>query len=65
MFDISWFFQGLEEFKRTVVRNIMVRLASVTLIFVLVKEPSDLSKYFYDLFCSRFNWKFIIMAIFA
>ena len=46
MFDISWFFQGLEEFKRTVVRNIMVRLASVTLIFVLVKEPSDLSKYF-------------------
>ena len=36
MIDISWFFQGLEEFKRTVVRNIIVRLASVTLIFVLV-----------------------------
>ena len=45
MIDISWFFQGLEEFKRTVVRNIIVRLASVTLIFVLVKAPSDLNKY--------------------
>lgn len=44
-FDISWFFQGMEEFKRTVTRNIAVRLISVTLIFVLVKNPNDLQKY--------------------
>lgn len=44
-FDISWFFQGLEEFKKTVIRNIIVRLTSVALIFLLVKQPSDLSKY--------------------
>lgn len=44
-FDISWFFQGMEEFKRTVTRNIAVRLVSVTLIFVLVKNPGDLQKY--------------------
>lgn len=44
-FDISWFFQGMEEFKRTVTRNIAVRLVSVTLIFVLVKNPNDLQKY--------------------
>ena len=44
-FDISWFFQGMEEFKKTVIRNIIVRLVSVSLIFILVKEQSDLNKY--------------------
>lgn len=44
-FDISWFFQGIEEFKKTVTRNVLVRLVSVTLIFVLVKVPEDLIKY--------------------
>ena len=32
-FDISWFFQGMEEFKKTVIRNILVRITSVALIF--------------------------------
>ena len=44
-FDISWFFQGLEDFKKTVLRNIAVRLVSVTLIFILVKQETDLNKY--------------------
>ena len=44
--DISWFFQGLEEFKKTVSRNIIVKLISVLLIFILVKSSNDLSKYF-------------------
>lgn len=44
-FDISWFFQGMEEFKKTVIRNIAVRLTSVVLIFILVKQQSDLPKY--------------------
>lgn len=43
--DISWFFQGIEEFKKTVTRNVLVRLVSVTLIFILVKSPADLVKY--------------------
>lgn len=43
--DISWFFQGIEDFKKTVTRNVIVRLASVTLIFALVKSPNDLIKY--------------------
>lgn len=43
--DISWFFQGIEDFKRTVTRNVIVRIASVTLIFILVKSPTDLVKY--------------------
>lgn len=32
-------------FQKTVTRNIIVRLVSVTLIFVLVKNPDDLKKY--------------------
>ena len=33
--DIGWFFQGMEEFKKTVLRNVLVRLISVSLIFIL------------------------------
>ena len=44
-FDISWFFQGIEEFKRTVTRNVLVRICSVTLVFILVKNREDLAKF--------------------
>lgn len=44
-FDISWFFQGMEEFKRTVTRNVLVRICSVTLVFILVKTKEDLAKF--------------------
>lgn len=44
--DISWYFQGLEEFKKTVIRNTIVKLISVVCIFVLVKNNNDLNKYF-------------------
>lgn len=43
--DISWFFTGLEEFKKLVSRNFIVRILSVILIFVLVKKSSDVWKY--------------------
>ena len=44
-FDISWFFQGLEEFKKTVIRNIVVRIAAVSLVFIFVKKSTDLNKF--------------------
>ena len=44
--DISWFFQGQEEFKKTVMRNIIVKIISVVCIFIFVKTQEDLSKYF-------------------
>ena len=44
--DISWFFQGLEEFKKTVVRNMLVKLISVICIFTFVKTSNDLLIYF-------------------
>ncbi len=44
-FDISWFFQGMEEFKKTVTRNVFVRVCSVTCVFLFVKTKEDLSKF--------------------
>lgn len=44
--DISWFFQGLEEFKKTVGRNTIVKIISVVCIFTLVKTKQDLPIYF-------------------
>ena len=46
MLDISWFFQGIEEFKKTITRNLIIKLISVVLIFIFVNNPNDLIKYF-------------------
>lgn len=43
--DISWFFQGLEEFKKTVIRNSIVKIVFCILIFVFIKSSDDLIKY--------------------
>ena len=45
--DVSWLYQGIEDFKRTVLRNTMVRLLSLALIFILIKKPSDVSLYIF------------------
>lgn len=42
MFDISWFFQGMEDFKKTVIRNIIIKLIGIVGIFTLVKTSNDL-----------------------
>jgi len=46
LFDISWLFQGIEEFDKTVIRNLIVKLLSLVLIFIVIKTPDDLWKYF-------------------
>ncbi|RGW12581.1 flippase, partial [Ruminococcus sp. AF13-37] len=45
LFDISWFFQGIENFKIVVIRNLIVKIVSVVLIFLLVKEEKDIDIY--------------------
>ncbi len=42
MFDISWFFYGVEDFKLIVSKNIVIRILSAILIFSFVKSPQDL-----------------------
>lgn len=41
-FDISWFFQGMENFKVTVIRNAFTKLGCTLMIFTFVKTESDL-----------------------
>ena len=43
--DISWFFFGMEKFDITVTRNSIIKIATVILIFLLVKDKGDLWKY--------------------
>ena len=45
IFDISWLYQGLEEYKFISIRNILVKLLFTVAIFVFVKTPSDLNLY--------------------
>lgn len=45
MVDISWFFQGIEDFKKIVVRNFVVKITGVLLIFLFVKSSNDLYLY--------------------
>ncbi|MBS5949714.1 MAG: oligosaccharide flippase family protein [Clostridium sp.] len=45
LFDISWLYMGLEDFKKTVSRNILVKVVGIVCIFLFVKTSDDLYKY--------------------
>lgn len=45
MFDISWFYFGMEEFKFTAIRSSLIKVMSVIMIFLFVKDESDLLIY--------------------
>lgn len=44
-FDISWFYEGIENFKVTVLKNSFVKIVSMIAIFVFIKNPSDVTLY--------------------
>lgn len=43
--DISWYFQGMEEFKKIVLRNVIFKIVNIIFIFVFVKTKNDLPIY--------------------
>lgn len=45
LFDINWFFFGMELFKLTVIRNAVIRIGTAICIFAFIKERSDVYKY--------------------
>ncbi|MCI7738991.1 flippase [Butyricicoccus porcorum] len=45
LFDISWFYFGIEKFKLTVTRNTLIKIANVICVFVFVRDADDLWKY--------------------
>lgn len=64
LFDVSWLFFGLEKFKLTVTRNILIKLGSVICIFIFVHTPDDLWKYTLimsmgTLFSQLYLWAFV------
>lgn len=43
--DITWFYQGVEDFKKVTLRNLFVKFAFVLCLFIFIKEPNDLPWY--------------------
>ncbi len=52
--DISWLFMAMEDFKKVVVRNTIIKLVGVGLIFSFVKSEKDLSLYILVLALTNF-----------
>lgn len=45
LFDISWFYAGIEKFKYIVIQNSLCKLAGVVALFIMIKGPEDLVTY--------------------
>lgn len=45
MFDINWFYFGIEKFKLTVTRNVIIKIITTLSVFVFVKKSTDLMLY--------------------
>ena len=52
--DVSWFFQGVEDFKLIAVRNFIIKFVMMCYIFIFVHEPQDLALYALIICCSTF-----------
>lgn len=47
MLDISWYFQGIEDFKTIAIRNYIIKILTVIFIFSFVKTENDLLLYIF------------------
>ena len=45
IFDITWFFQGIEEFDKIVIRNTIIKLINIVFIYTLVKGKDSIIIY--------------------
>lgn len=45
MADVTWFFHGMEEFGKIVLRNAIIKLINVGYIFLMIRSPGDLPLY--------------------
>ena len=65
LFDINWFFFGMEQFKITVIRNTIIKLISVMSIFIFVRNERNLYLYSFilalgTLISQLILWNFLI-----
>lgn len=45
LFDVNWFFFGMEQFRLTVIRNTVVKVGCAALVFLLVRDADDVDLY--------------------
>ena len=45
LFDVTWYFFGKEEYKTTVIRNIIIKILTICAIILFVKNSSDVGIY--------------------
>lgn len=69
LFDISWYFMGMEKFKIPVIRNFFFKILTVIFTFVFVKQASDLVIYvailsFGNLIGSLSLWPYLIKEVY-
>lgn len=44
-FDLSWFYRGIENFTHVVMRNFIIKILTIIMVFILVKEKEDVYLY--------------------
>ncbi|QZY86422.1 oligosaccharide flippase family protein [Exiguobacterium acetylicum] len=47
LFDVNWYFVGKQYFKMIVIRNTFIKLLTLLLVYLLVKNTNDLDKYIF------------------
>ena len=45
LFDVNWFFFGMEQFRLTVIRNTAVKVLTAAAVFVFVRDSDDIDAY--------------------
>ncbi|MBF2708205.1 flippase [Flavobacterium soyangense] len=57
--NVDWFFTGIEEFRLITIRNVIVKLLSIVLLFIFVNSKADFGIYFGLTFLGLFINNFI------
>ncbi len=45
LFDVNWFFFGMEQFRLTVIRNTIIKTLTAAAVFVFVRDSGDIAAY--------------------
>lgn len=62
LFDISWFFRGIEDFKKVVFSNIFIKLLAFIMIVLFINDKTDLLLYFIIQGSSNFLSQIVLWA---
>lgn len=62
-FDFTWFFYGINEIRTVAIRNIIVKLFGIILIYLFIKTTNDLLKYFWIINLSNLFANLIVLYV--